>query len=732
MNKRPANEKRQGQGGVSGNQLLSSVAVAAVAATAPVGHAYAQEGASETNRSDEIVVVARRVEESARDLPFSVTVLGGDTLSEQRLPTLEDALRFSPGVEVNSYGDSQQTSFRIRGVGSLQKVSSDDSSVAISVDGLPQSIANATLNMVDVERVEVLRGPQGTLFGRNSEAGAINIITRRPTDIFEGFVHAEGAEQNQYLVEGALSGPLAENLSGRMALRASGSDSQLINVRTGDPATKPRDYTGRLSLLWEPTSETDMFVSYEHQLLEGRASKYVVRPYTDPPLISSPPGTDDEEKTIDRLTFSVDRDAGMFSVAAVAGITWTDYYNEGNQYDGILFNDILLPGFGIPDAFRRIESEEQQNSLEFRIGSGSESPFFWVLGTNFYTSDRSNDQRDTYDNYRPTATTNADVDRAFETRTSAIFGEVTYPILEDLNITAGLRQTWEEKTYSAVWRASATNPSGIQYGTDSGVINDSYVTGRLGLSYAMTPNLNIYSMYARGHKTGGFQDYGTNPGLGQSDLPYQPADVDSYEVGFKFEGMDGRFRLNVAAFFNEVTDDHLLVFDPMTFAAVAENFDTETKGVEVEAYWRVLDSLTLNSAIAYTEAEITRVPASSASGASVGNPVPDSPEWNISFGVEHRAQLGADWDLTTRLSMQHVGERSADPQHSFDLDPYDIVDLRVGVGNSAWEFYVFGDNLLDEQYDLYGYYWPSFGFGGAETGTPSRGRIFGAGLQYDF
>lgn len=229
--------------------------------------------------SPDIVVTARRIEEAPSALPFSVTVIGGREAQDRRTDDLESALRRTVGVEVSSFNDANNASVRIRGVGALQKVSSDDSSVAVHIDGMPVSIASAVTNLVDIERIEILKGPQGTIFGRNSEAGAINIVTKRPSSTPGGYLRAEAGEQMQRLVEGAFGGPLAETLAARGAFRFSGSNHNVINQRDGEPITRPRDQLFRGGLLWSPTSDTSLFLSAEHQEINARAVLFVLRPY---------------------------------------------------------------------------------------------------------------------------------------------------------------------------------------------------------------------------------------------------------------------------------------------------------------------------------------------------------------------------------------------------------------------------------------------------------------------
>jgi len=201
----------------------------------------AGEAAEAPDTLPAVTVSARGVDtqEEAKDLPFGISVITDEVIEQRGLHSVEDVLRATPGVSVNSSGGANVSSIYIRGVGALYPMSMDDSSVVVNIDGSPVSSRHISLGNLDVEQVEVFKGPQGTIFGGLGEAGAVRISTRKPTREFEGHVKGEYGQRAQYSLESAVGGPLTDRLSGRFAALQSGYEYPITNLQTGKPVSKP-------------------------------------------------------------------------------------------------------------------------------------------------------------------------------------------------------------------------------------------------------------------------------------------------------------------------------------------------------------------------------------------------------------------------------------------------------------------------------------------------------------
>lgn len=684
-----------------------------------------------------VTVNARRSAEQAKDVPFSVSTISGDEAEARRLHSLEDVLRQTPGVDFVVNMGAANTTLRMRGVGALQKVSGDDTSVVINVDGMPMSASNATLNVLDVERVEVLKGPQGTLFGRNSEAGAVNIVTRKPTRWFEGQARAEIGQDQHRLLEGVVSGPLTETLAARLAVRSSGIDSQIENMQSGKPLTKPRETSARASLLWEIAPSTSLNLSAGRESLKDRDWVYLLHPYGKPALSDIPPGSESNRREVDRYTAELTHRFDHSALTLLSGYARTNHRGTTPIYEGRTYTQLI--GFR-PDASWSSRSNEKAFNHEVRLASLPGANLFWVVGANLFRADRELDRINSYDTFYPGNPTASNTYRDFTTDSRAIFGEVTFPVASATKLTLGGRYTVEKKTYEAHWLANADNPSPIREARDSQKLFDNYATGRIALGHELNKNTNLYGIYSRGYKAGGFDDEGINFTSGMPDTPYKAGVVDSYETGIKFESADKRLSLNTALFFNQVKNDHLLMFDPQTMATRKDNRDTESHGVEIEAQWQISRALTLSGGLAYTRAKIKgAADGNDTNGVKGGNGVPEVPRWGGTLSAGYQTPVPSAFGLTNpmlniKVTNRYVGVRPADPQNTFNLKAYNKLDLRVGVQNRGTEIYFWADNLLNKQYDLYGYYIPPYVPGGSDAriGAPGRGRSLGAGINVVF
>ena len=689
----------------------------------------------DTNQVEQLIVTARHVKESAKDIPFTINIADDKKLVDRREMTLEKALNDTVGVQVISNMGAAK-SIRMRGVGSVLPMSGDDSSVSINVDGMPQSRSNTTLNLLDVQRVEVLKGPQGTLFGRNSEAGAINVISKKPTRYFDSTFRTEFGQDHQILTEGVISGPLTEQLSGRFAVRYDEADSILENVNDHKPVSILRNKIARGSLLWEASELTSISFITELEDAMGMDDMYVMRPYGHHPKINIPNSSDKNDKNIYRFNFKVEHQLDNSVLSSITSYSYSKNDNRAPIYEGKLYNHLI--GISPPSNWSFLTKENLFNQ-EFRISSKPDASIFWVAGVNYYTNNRHRNTYDVIDVFYPTNPLNADIKRKFETDNVGLFGEITYPLTEKLKLTTGIRQSYEKKNYRAKWSANAIytdNASGMPtLAFDKQKITDHYTTGRLGLNYLLNDNATLYGLYSRGYKTGGFNDEGTDfATLGYSDQAYKSAYVNTYEIGLKTE--NNTVGLNTALFYNDTKREHLMAYNPATFVSVVENYDIRSYGVELDGFWKAPGNLDFTGGIGYTNAKIVGTPSQSLAHVKKHNQVPDTSHWNANLTILHSIplNLASGISLETQVTDRYIGSRKADVQNNFGLKAYNKLDARIAVKTENAEFYVWGDNLLNKSYDIWGYYIPAMYPDGpdATIGSPGRGRTIGVGFIYNY
>ncbi|GAE48860.1 TonB-dependent receptor [Xanthomonas arboricola] len=697
--------------------LAAAPSVSAAPASAPsraAEDAVSDAGATAegpVTELDGLTVTARLAAEHAKDIPFGIGVIGGSELETRRQLTLEEALRATPGVNVWSDSSPHSANVLIRGTGSINPVSTDDGAVALSIDGVPLSMRSMSLGTLDIERVEILKGPQGTLFGSYSRAGAINVITNKPTRDLQAHVRGEIGQQGQHLEEAVLSGPLSESLSGRFAIRNSGSDHWVDNARTGEPLSRPRSLMFRGSVFWENGAGTNLLFTADREDARRNLGLAVLRPYDEQPVMDVTPGLyDDNSKTVERYAVTLNHDLPVGRLTSVTGYTRFDTDFVGG-YDARAMQAM----FGIPaENMQRSRMDGNTLSQDLRWTSLPGASVFWVTGVYLSRAQRSFDQL--------YISSNQAMDRDYQTDSHAVYGEVTWPLTDVLKLTGGLRHTWDHKSYDALYAGTVA---------DYRRLRDDYSTGRVALSYALTPTTNLYGAVSRGYESGGIGDFPTQVA---DSVPFKPAASNALELGFKTESADGRYALNGALFATRVKDDHLMGFDPATLATSTVNADTRSRGAEMQGTWRLGEGFSLSGGLSFIDAEITSN-VSGVSGGDIrkGNRSPDVPRWGGTLGAAYVRPLAAvRWlsapVLNARLDYQYVGTRAADTQNHFDLNKYQKVDVRIGVASGGTEIYVFGSNLLDEQYDLYGFApaAPTY------VGAPARGRTLGVGVRHDF
>ena len=686
---------------------------------APVGTPLllAQSSHAHATSLPAVTVHARKAEEKVKDLPFTVSVTDDVDLETRRITRMEDVLRGTPGVDVNSWGGPDSANVRIRGVGSLYLSGTDDNSVVVNVDGVPTSVSNIGLGTLDAEQIEVLKGPQGTLFGRSSTAGAIDVRSAPPVlNHFGGHVRGELGNDHHHLAKGVLNAPLGDTLAARIALRHSAQDLWYENSATGRPLSRPADLNARASLLWQPQAATQVLLRASRNTARKYQSTMLERPYTSPPTqdLDTDSSIAGNERAINQYALEIRHDLPWARLTSVTGRE-TINHDETN----LTGRRIMRAWMGLDTVFPQNKGYHSKGwNEDLRLSSPKGSDVFWVAGLNLYRNDWTN-----YNGYGGSFYTHDLTERS-----NALYGEATWPLRgTPLKLTTGLRHTRTRKTYSALY-----TPAGATTSSSADRLSQNHTTCRVGLGWTLDPQTSLYATLSRGKKASGFNDNATN---GPDSAPYAAATVDSLELGGKHESADGTLRLDAAIFSNRVRNDHLLVYDPTDSSSHMVNADTRSRGLELNTRWRAGAGFTLSGGLTWLDGSIRShaVTNTPAGDVNAGNRLPDVARLSVLLGVQWEHPLPAFAGLAAptldaALTVRHVGRRAADPQNSFDLDSYRKIDLHVGITSGSTEVYLWGDNLLDERYDLYGYYFsPTL-----TVGMPSPGRSVGIGVTHHF
>jgi len=717
--------------------LISSLLAAMPSAWAQSHQPQPKAGPQPIAELPAVTVTARKREESAQAVPISVTVLDGKTAQTAASPADENAglARSTPNLSFADSGGQFGNLFVIRGVGSFAPLSSDDTSVVMYLNEVPRSVYGAPPALLDINRVEVLRGPQGTLFGRNTQGGAINVIPNPPTFKREFSVTGEVGTHGHRLGEIVANGPLTDDLAGRVAVRYSNLDGTVPNTTAGGRDGTVQVGAARGSLRWLPGENTTVTLTGFYDRRESDAPRFIwLQNPQFPQSAVDPSGNIRWRDT--GASLKVEHEFDRVRLTSLTSYQDDHSFQPFDLTDGLIY--AAMTGrpqsvFNAPYAdYVDINFREKTFQQELRLSSLEDGVFTWTAGINYFRSHFTND---TWAVASPAAfnfqTQNGTQDNRVDTDSVAAFGEGTMALTDRLKATLGLRYTHERKKADYQFTGNG-NPAVVPYAENDLSLTDSFLTGRAGLSYEWTPHVMTYATVSRGAVSAGYPVVQTNgPMTGKTEFPYPTSTSWTYEAGFKTLWLDRRLELNGAVFYNDVKNGHLIVFNPGQLFFGAASLDYQSKGFELEATASLSSSLKITAGLGYTHAELVNVPAGSSTGAHSGNRVPNMPKFNTSLGLQYDAPMtigSAQGRLKAAVAWQYVGKRAADVKESFELPGYGIVNARIGWQHGDWEVYGFASNLFDKRYLVAGQAWTP-DVSSVRVGQP---RVVGLGTTIRF
>lgn len=696
--------------------LLATTAMMAAILAAP-GMALAQT--AETNTIDEVIVTAQKREERVIDVPISLTSMDEKKLDEQNVITLTDLAARVPNVLAS--GSSLFPNFNIRGVSSQSGTSAGFApAVGVYVDEIFQGRDRAfNVPLEGVARVEVLRGPQGTLYGKNTIGGTINVVTQKPTGEFKGEASAQYGNLNFNQQTLTVSGPLVQDkVFALVSVLHKGRDGYIYNRFKKQDINDYDGYGGRARVIVDATDALSFDVQADYYTQDGSEALQTVTyvPLPFPPYNALP--APQPNKRI------VDLNEDIFAKRTVwGGSARADLDLPGMTLTGIASyrkytSDYMDDSDGLQlDEFAVGREENAKiSSQELRLTSDEGGRFSWILGAYFYQEDLYS-QNDLNlgpafpsalfglpplpANFRERALQTAEIDE----RSWATFGSGTFDFNDQLRLQAGLRYTHEDKdlNYSQV-HPIVTN--GLIYGfalpipptKDS--LSEGEWTGDISLSYKFSPEQVGYIKYSRGYKAGGFQAdvISPPPFTPPTKLSFDPEFVNNYELGFKARWFDGRLSMNSAIFYLDYANKQERVNTGVSYI-ISNAGEARIYGAELEFEAVPVDGLTLSANIGRLDAEYTSFENAGGLGVSfAGNKLTGSPELNWTVAGQYDWTIADGFDATVRGELVHLDELYTDTANSPDLKQrdYTLVNARAGVRGDRWGVYLWGRNLTDE------------------------------------
>ena len=715
------------------SRLRRSAAISALLLGA-ASPAFAQTATSpenvESNQVAEIIVTAQKREERLQDVPIAISVVGGEALDAQGGVNIESAQYLIPTLNFRKSGTSLNQSLFLRGVGTINFSIAAEPSVSTVLDGVVLSRSGeAFTDLVDIERLEVLRGPQGTLFGKNASAGVLNVVTRRPGDEFGGYVDAAYYEGNEYRLRGAVDVPLAENIAARVTAFASHYDGNIYNgaANVRDDVNGYDRYGVRGMLVANLSERLSLTLIGDYREADDDCCAELIGTIPAGVAAGALPAftyNDDGSRTIyQNLVTATKEESGGVSLQAdydlgdLGVVTSITAYREWNNRE-IRDGDFLdRPYVGIPELHDDGPQESSTLSQELRLASPTTGRFDYVVGLFFSEADaeRTFTRRVTSCNgatfailvpcsnpFAPPSIFpigSADFGSTFTN--FALFGQGTYEFTEDFRVIGGLRYTADELEVNHRRRSNYTTPQpGIQPSfptPPAGSIvptapftastDDTNVSGRFGVQYDVSPDVVSYATYSRGYKGPAYNVFFNLNASGTNVIEAETAD--SYELGLKSTLLDGRVVLNAAAFYARY--ENYQANNPDVVAGVlvtrlTNAGEVSTRGIELDLIAEPIDNLTISGGIAYTDARVDSFRAPP--GATVipeGTELASAPKYKLGFNADYRVVTGGLFDIGLNTSIAYQSSQlsqfdaNAAVRAQTTIEGYGLMDVAVSL-----------------------------------------------------
>lgn len=651
---------------MTGKRILSGVAPGAIAAALLSTPATAQtaSGGAATTGNAPIIVTAQRREQQLQDVPISVSAFSGDALLERQVGDLTNLTQIAPSVTFTQSTNALNSSVQIRGVGTSVFSSAVEPSVSFVVDGVVLSRqGQAFTDLIDIERIEVLRGPQSTLFGKNASAGVVNVVTQRPSNDFAFEADFTIAEMDEYRARASISGPISDTIGARLTGFYTDVGGHIDNQFDDREFNGSERWGLRGKLEFDITPTVNLLLIGDYRESDDACCMWQARDFTNPAfLVANPnitPSPTNREVNVNAPVFNRTESWGISAEANIDigehVLTSVTAYREWDFRNSIDVDG--TPSLGVPGIFgfdiNNGETNIEQFTQEVRLTSPSGGLIEYIVGAFYFdlNLDRLFTRKLCLAGLSPEACPQISVPPApgfppilplsqsgffngdVENRNYAAFADLTVNIADNFRVIGGIRVLREELDVGlvrpleplfpgdAVLNAQIA-PANIFVDEDgdgdldpivqNGRIRDTAVTGRAVVQYDFSPDANIYASYSRGYK-GPTADVAFDPDFvpGNRNIfpTVAPETSNAYEVGFRSQALDGAFTFNVSAFLADYDDFQSQSFDAAAATFVLSNVgQVRTKGVEIEFSAQPSDQFNFSGGISYTDAEVRSFP----------------------------------------------------------------------------------------------------------------------------
>lgn len=732
---------------------------------------------------EEVVVTAQKREENLQDVPISIATLSGERY-DILFTGSEDILALSgrvPGLYAESSNGRAAPRFYLRGLGNIDFDLAASQPVSIVMDEVVmENVVLKSFPLFDMEQVEVIRGPQGTLFGRNTTAGIIKFNTRRPTHETSGYAKASYATFDTINLEGAWGGSLIEDtLAARVSFLNRSRDNWITNGFTGQESLGDYDEAaGRIQLLWTPNDEFSALLSYQRRDLDGTSSIFRANVFNtgdnalnqnyDRELVFFD-GGDDNPQEYNSTGYTLNLTWDFDDVTATSISSWQEAtgFSRGDIDGGvadfsqsfpvppgitsdivnIFGNDALtFPGSIFVPSVTQDGADTDQFTQEFRLASNLDGPFSYQLGA-FYFDSELVVTTESFASFGFVDRQDTQIEQ--RNKTWAVFGQTSFDVTDEFTLTAGARYTNDEKDFRVIQFGQLWLDLGIPTFLAAPInVEDDRLSWEISANFALSDNTSVYGRYADGFRAQTIQ--GRDVAFLETPTVAEPETIESLEIGYKASLFDNRMRLNIGVFTYEVEDLQLSVIGGATNTNQVINAESgEAFGFEIDTEFLLGENALITAGFSFNDTEINdptlaTVPCGSglctptdptdpADPARVlldGNPFPRAPETTFSFTARYGFPMGNNSELYFLTDWAWYGDINMPLYQSleFSTDQQYEGGLRVAYVNydSGWEFAAFGRNITDEDNVL------GFIDFSNNTGFVNEPAVWGAEVRYEF
>jgi iron complex outermembrane receptor protein len=711
----------------SNKKILGALTIGALlVATAYAGAEEADptplKGRDDSASVPSVTVSATRRNASLQSVPVAVSVLDGDALNNANRTSIDTIVQEVPSVTFRQQGGNKDSTIFVRGIGTISTSPGVEPTVSTVIDGVVYARpGQATLDLLDIEHIEILRGPQGTLFGKNASSGVLNVIGRKSTQETTGFIDASWYEGNEKRVRAGVSGAIQPGVvSASVTGLYADYDGNINNVHAGGGKLNGYDRKGvRARVDITPTRDLDIaliadylrstssptFTAYKSTAAAFNAGIAPVVAGTENRQVNTDIPSDIRDKN-KGLSAQVDYRFNGYTLTSITAVR--DWDNTQYTSTSAIGNaaEVARITAAFP-ATRDIGTVEfKQASQELRLASPKEQFAEYVVGAYYlHGKDREVYQRIVNNG---AAINSGRADYGVKNDSYSLFGESTLNFASDWRAIAGARWTRDDLSYDHARTSTQTVAfAGVQPATQStGSTSKDGYSGRLGLQYDIARDINTYATYSRGYKGPAYNVFFNM--LSRDTLALKPETSDSFELGLKASAFDRKLTANIAIFDTKYSNYQANFYDTVAGAVVTRLInagDVSTKGVELDLNARPTRELTLTQSLAYTDAKIDsfNCPAAAAASCNLnGQPLPFSPKWksftraNYALPLQNGFIVDFSADYTYQAKTQYDLFQSADAIQG----AYGVVNAGIALSSpvGGWRIALVGKNLANKSY----------------------------------